>query len=110
MKVLFVLFRKADVSHEHVLAEWSGPRHTAIVSEVPGLKKWVQNHVAEVPNERAADGIGELWFDSEDAMQRAMSSTQMATAVEDAKRFLDMEKTYALVVHEKTVMGQDIAV
>jgi uncharacterized protein (TIGR02118 family) len=108
--VLFVLFRRADVSHEHVLAEWSGPRHTAIVRQVPGLKKWVQNHVVEVPNESAADGIGELWFDSEDAMQRAMSSPQMVKAVEDANQFLDMEKTYALVVHEKTVMGQDIPV
>lgn len=104
MKVLFVLFRRADVSHERALAEWSGPQHTAIVREVPGLRKWVQNHVVQVPNEQAADGIGELWFDSAEAMQQAMNSPQMAAAVEDAKRFLDMQRTYALVVDEKTVM------
>jgi len=110
MKVLFVLFRRADISHEQALAEWSGPRHTAIVHDVPGLKKWVQNHVVQVPNEQAADGIGELWFEDADAMQQAMSSPQMAKAIEDARQFLDMERTHALVVHEKTVMGQHIAV
>lgn len=107
MKVLFVLFKRADLSHDQALAEWRGPQHIAIVRKVPGLKQWVQNHGVEVPHERAADGIGELWFDSLDAMQQAMRSPQMAAAVEDAKRFLDMERTYALVVHEETVMGQE---
>jgi hypothetical protein len=34
-----------------------------------------------------------------------MNSAEMAAAVEDARSFLDMEKTYALVVDEKTVIG-----
>jgi uncharacterized protein (TIGR02118 family) len=73
------------------------------------LKKWVQNHAAALPREAAADGIGELWFDSAAAMEQAMSSPQMAAAVEDAKRFLDMGRTYALVVDEKTVIGEEVA-
>ncbi len=101
MKVLFVLFKKPDLSHERCLAEWSGERHTSIVKKIPGLKKWVQNHVGTLPNEAAADGIGELWFDSSDSMQ----SAEMGAAVEDAKRFLDMDKTYALVVEEKRILG-----
>ena len=105
MKVLFVLFRRPDLAHEQALAEWSGSRHTSIVREVPGLRKWVQNHVVQVPTEAAADGIGELWFDTADAMDKAMNSAQMGAAVEDAKRFLDMERTYALVVNEKTIIG-----
>jgi hypothetical protein len=32
-----------------------------------------------------------------------MKSPEMATAVEDAKRFLDMTRTYALVVEEKMI-------
>jgi hypothetical protein len=51
------------------------------------------------------DGIGELWFESAEAMAEAMKSPQMGAAVEDAKRFLDMEKTYAIVVAEKTVIA-----
>jgi uncharacterized protein (TIGR02118 family) len=110
MKLLFVLFRRPDLTHDQALAEWSGAKHTAIVRAVPGLKKWVQNHVIDVPNDAAADGIGELWFDSAEALDKAMNSPEMGAAVEDAKRFLDMEKTYALVVREKSVMPEGAAV
>lgn len=104
MKVVFVLFRRADVTHARSLAEWSGERHTSIVKRLPGLKRWVQNHVVTVPNEAAADGIGELWFETTQAMERAMNSPEMAAAVEDAKSFLDMSRSYALVVEENTVI------
>lgn len=110
MKVLFVLYKKSDLTHEQALAEWNGPRHTSLVRQVPGLMKWVQNHAVHVPSDAAADGIGELWFDNEQAMEQAMKSPQMGAAVEDAKRFLDMERTYALVVQEKTVIEQPLAV
>jgi len=59
--------------------------------------------IIPLPSEAAPDGIGELWFDNAQALEQAMNSPEMAAAVEDAKRFLDMEKTYALVVNEKTV-------
>ncbi len=105
MKLMFVWFRRADLTHERALAEWSGERHTSIVRKIPGLKRWIQNHAIDVPNETAADGIGELWFDSAEIMQRAMASPEMAAAVEDGKKFADMERTYALVVDEKMVIG-----
>jgi uncharacterized protein (TIGR02118 family) len=101
VKVVFVLFRRADLTHEQSLAEWNGKRHTSIVGKIPGLKKWVQNHVISVPGDPAPDGIGELRFDNTEAM----NSPEMAAAVEDAKNFLDMERTYALVVDEKAVIG-----
>ena len=108
MKLLFVLFRKAGLTHKQCLAQWNGEQHTSIVRMIPGSKRWVQNHATTVPSEAAADGIGELWFDSQAAMEQAMNSRQMAAAVEDAKRFLDMERTYALVVDEKTVFGENV--
>jgi hypothetical protein len=101
MKVVFVLFRRADLSHEECLAEWSGERHTSIVGKTPGLKRWIQNRVGTLPSSAAPDGIGELWFDGPGAME----SVEMAAAVEDAKRFLDMERSYALVVEERSMLG-----
>jgi uncharacterized protein (TIGR02118 family) len=71
----------------------------------PGLTKWVQNHVASTAGEAAPDGIGELWFDNTRALERAMNSPEMAAAIEDAGRFLDMQRTYALTVEDKTVIG-----
>jgi uncharacterized protein (TIGR02118 family) len=104
-KVVFVLFRRADLSHEGCLAEWRGEQHVSLVKNVPGLRRWVQNHVASLPHESAPDGIGELWFGDGEAMKKAMGSSEMGAAVEDAKRFLDMAKTYALVVDENIVIG-----
>jgi len=69
------------------------------------LKKWIQNIPAELPNATAAEGIGELWFDTAEAMQQGMASAEMAAAVEDGKRFADMERAYVMVVDETTVIG-----
>lgn len=105
MKVLFVVYKRNDLTHEQCLAEWNGERHLSIVRKIPGLKKWVQNHVTEVPNDVAPDGIGELWFGDAESMEQGMNSPEMGAAVEDAKNFLDMERTYALVVEEKRILG-----
>jgi len=104
-KVIFVLHRRADLTPEQSLAEWSGERHTAIVKELPGLTRWVQNHVVSAPGEPICDGIGELWFESDEVMDRVLSSPEMGAAVEDARNFLDMEKTGLIVVEEQTVVG-----
>ena len=103
--VAFVLYRKAGLSHEQSITEWNGERHIAIVKQVPGLRRWVQNHVTSAPNDSAPDGIGELWFDGVKELEQAMGSPQMGAAVEDAKRFLDMERSYALVVDAKDIIA-----
>jgi uncharacterized protein (TIGR02118 family) len=104
-KVIFVLHRRADLTREQMVEQWSGQQHTSIVNKVPGLTRWVQNHVTSAPGEPICDGVGELWFDSDEAMQQALSSPEMGAAVEDAKRFLDMEKTGLIMVEEKPVSG-----
>jgi len=104
-KVIFILQRQQGTTREQCLEAWAGDRHTSIVGRLPGLTKWVQNHVVSAPAEPAAcDGVGELCFESDDAMQRALSSPEMAAAVEDAENFLDMEKTGLLIVEEKTIL------
>ncbi|MBV9531820.1 MAG: EthD family reductase [Bradyrhizobium sp.] len=104
-KVVFVLFRRTDLTHDQSMAEWSGSQHTSIVRKIPGLKRWIQNHPMGARNEGSPDGIGELWFESAEAMDKAMKSAEMSAAAEDAKRFLDMTRTYALVVEEKTIVA-----
>ncbi len=36
MKVMFVLFRRADLTHEQSLAQWNGEKHTSTVRMIPG--------------------------------------------------------------------------
>jgi uncharacterized protein (TIGR02118 family) len=103
-KAVFVVFKKADLTAAQSFAEWDGAKHTALVRKIPGLKKWVQNRVTGAKNEGNADGIGELWFESAEAMVQGMKSPELAAAAEDAKRFLDMTRTYAIIVEERTII------
>jgi uncharacterized protein (TIGR02118 family) len=105
-KVLFIIYRKTELSHKQCLAEWSENQHVSSVKKIPGLIKWVQNHVTSFPNETASDGIGELSFEKAEALEKAMNSPEMAAAAEDAAPFLDMGKTYAMVVTEKVIVDE----
>jgi uncharacterized protein (TIGR02118 family) len=101
-KVIFVLQRKPGITREECSRQWAGERHTTIVSKIPGLTGWVQNHVISAPAEPVCDGVGEMWFESDDVMQSALNSPEMAAAVEDAKNFLDIEMTGMVIVQERT--------
>lgn len=101
MKVIFVLFRRSDISREQCHAQWSGEPHISVVRKLPGLTRWVQNRVTAPPDGNVPDGIGELWFDGSGALE----APEMAAAVEDAKRFLDMTRSCALVVEERPILG-----
>ena len=104
-KVIFVIQRRPDLTRQQCLAQWSGERHVSVVKQLPGLTKWRQNHVSPNSGEATCDGIGELWFDDDDAMNAALNSPHMGAAVEDAKNFLDMERTAMIIVDEKTILG-----
>jgi uncharacterized protein (TIGR02118 family) len=104
-KVIFVLQRRAGLTREQALAHWSGGQHAAIVGKLPGLTRYVQNHAGSAPAEPVCDGIGELWFATDDLMNEALSSPEMAAAVQDAKRFLDMERTAMILVQETILIG-----
>ena len=69
------------------------------------MTKWVQNHVVGAPGEPTCDGVGELWFETDEVMTKALNSPEMAAAVEDAKNFLDMDRTGLIIVQEKTIVG-----
>jgi uncharacterized protein (TIGR02118 family) len=103
-KLIFILQRRADQTREQCYEQWAGQQHTSIVKSVPGLRRWVQNWISATSNGSACDGIGELWFDTPAALERALNSPEMAAAAEDAKRFLDMERTAAVIVGEHTII------
>lgn len=104
-KIMFILQKRRDQTQDECLQYWSGPIHTPIVMKLPGLTKWVQNHVVGPPGEPVCDGVGELWFETDEAMTKALESPEMAAAVEDAKNFLDMDRTGLIIVQEKTIVG-----
>jgi uncharacterized protein (TIGR02118 family) len=104
-KVIFVLHRRSDMTRVQCLEQWSGQRHTSIVGKVPGLTKWLQNHVVSAPGEPICDGVGELWFQNDEVMEKALNSPEMGAAVGDAENFLDMDKTGMIIVEEKPIVS-----
>jgi uncharacterized protein (TIGR02118 family) len=103
-KLIFILHRRADQTREQCHEQWAGEQHTSIVKSVPGLRRWVQNRVTTTANGSTCDGIGELWFDSPAELEQALNSPEMAAAADDAKRFLDMERTAVVIAGEDTIV------
>jgi uncharacterized protein (TIGR02118 family) len=107
VKLMFMVHRKEGLTRDECLAEWTGEQHLAVLDPMKklGFKKYIQNRVSSPEPEGAPDGIGELWFDDAAAMERVMTSPEMAIAFEDAQRFADIEKSHGIVVEESPIFG-----
>ncbi len=104
-KLIFICYKRPELDEKEFAAEWAGTRHAAVVVRIPGLVKYMHNYVGASQEGSAPNGIGELWFETDDDLERAMNSPEMGAAVEDAKKFLDMERTYAIPATEATIIG-----
>ena len=70
-KIIFILQRKSGLTREECVQAWSGVQHTSVVKQLPGLIRWVQNCVVNAPDQPVCDGVGEMWFASDEAMGEA---------------------------------------
>ena len=77
---------------------------------MPGLRRYVQNHIkgertrADIPATNVEiDGVAELWFDDQAAMEAAAKTPEMKALHADGALFIGRIKSY--VVEEKTVIG-----
>lgn len=104
-KAMFFLYRKPGMSVEEFQA-YSQGTHIPLVSKVPGLKRYAVNHTAANPAgaDGACDAVAELWFDSGEAFQEAIGSPAGAAALGDQPNYLDMTRTHALIMDERTVI------
>lgn len=104
-KLIFFCYKRPELDASGFAAEWSGGRHVAVVERIPGLERYVHNYVAATDQANAPDGVGELWFETDEALQSALASPEMGAAVDDAKMFLDMDRTYAVPAIEAAIVG-----
>jgi uncharacterized protein (TIGR02118 family) len=104
-KLIFICHKRPELTAQQFANEWASARHAAIVEQIPGLTRYVHNYVVSSDRAGAPDGIGELWFDTDEALEKGANSPEMGAAVEDAKGFLDMDRTYAVPASEATILG-----
>ena len=102
VKMMFMVYRKPPLTRAQCHAEWMGePHHSYIQAlKAAGLRRYVQNACTGDERDGAPDGVGELWFDDPAAMERVLRSEPWQVMGKDGERFVDLERSYALIVDE----------
>jgi uncharacterized protein (TIGR02118 family) len=101
IKYVTVLFRRAGMSREAFSSYWK-TTHAPILKKIPGLRGYVQNHAQLDPegNEPPYDGFGELYFDSVEAIQEGLASSEGEATLADIPNFCDTERLVRVFVEE----------
>ena len=109
VKTIGLLTRKDGWTHAQFMKHWV-EIHAPLAHAVPGLRRYVQNHIeaertrADIPEIKVEiDGIAELWFDDQVALEAAARTPEMKALHADGAKFIGRIRSY--VVEEKTVIG-----
>jgi uncharacterized protein (TIGR02118 family) len=109
IKTIGLLTRKDGWTHEQFMKHWV-EIHGPLALAVPGLRRYVQNHIQaertrpDIPApDVEIDGVAELWFDDQAALEAAARTPEMKALQADGAKFIGRIKSY--VVEEKFVIG-----
>ena len=105
IKRLTMWHPRADVSREAALRHWQSD-HADLVRQVPGLRRYVQDHCVESPEggELPYAGLGEVWFDSFEAAAAATATSEWSAVIEDADTFMDLSSVVAAWAEEHEII------
>lgn len=102
VKFVVVLYRRPDVSAEQFAAILRGD-HATMAERLPGLRKYVQNHVAPDPGRPHPgwDAVVELYWSDWPSMETAWASREGQQATEHLAEFVDLTRSTWSVVTEE---------
>ena len=100
--------RRSGTSLEDFSTHWREV-HADFGLALPGLRAYVQNHLAPgaSPLRPAFDGCSELDFDSLETMSQAFASPEIARADVDERAFADPDRFAVLVSQRHTLFGAE---
>jgi uncharacterized protein (TIGR02118 family) len=105
IKVCWLLTFRSDLDHDEV-RRWWRTDHGALALQVPGIKRYVQNHFLDALDEDRAEGgmpfqgLVEVWFDDQESYDRAMASPEWRALEDDGINGFDMKVLYGGFVRE----------
>jgi uncharacterized protein (TIGR02118 family) len=101
LKLVCVVHKRAGMSTDDFRQYWL-ETHGPIAAKIPGLRKYTQVYAHAGPDGSSPpfDGLAELWFDDESALEAAMASPEIGAASADNKNFLDEERLQIFVAEE----------
>ena len=109
IKTIGLLTRKDGWTHAQFMKHWV-EIHAPLALAIPSLRRYVQNHIRaertrpDIPDTQVEiDGIAELWFDDQTALEAAARTPEMKALHDDGAKFIGRIKSY--VVEEKAVLG-----
>ena len=99
LKFMVVLYKKSGMTEEEFhrfLREVHGP----MALKIPGLRRYVQNHVVADPTRKHPgwDAIVELYFENWEVMEAAWATPEGKAATADVGEFADLARTTWSVV------------
>ena len=101
IKFVVVLYRRPDLTVDRFRDNLRG-EHGAMAERIPGLKRYVQNHVVADPTRAHPgwDAMVELWWDDREAMEAAWRSPEGERATAHLPDFVDLSRTTWSIVEE----------
>ncbi len=101
VKFMVVLYRRPDVSVEEFRANLR-QIHGPMSERIPGLRRYVQNHVAADPSRAHPgwDAIVELSWDDWESMEAGWRSPEGVAATQHLEDFADLARSTWSVVEE----------
>jgi hypothetical protein len=109
VKAIFISSRRPGLTLDEFAARLGGA-HGALVTELPGLRRYVQTHALFEAYGLTGllapthDACSELWFDSFHAWKMAVSSRQWATVIDSGEKLFARPSAY-LIAHDQVVKG-----
>jgi uncharacterized protein (TIGR02118 family) len=102
LKFMVVLYRRKDISGQEFAANLR-QIHGPLAERIPGLRRYVQNHVASDPNRKHPgwDAVVELSWDDWESMETAWRSPEGQAATRHLEDFVDQSRsTWSVVIEE----------
>ncbi len=87
---------RQGVTTEAALLHWR-TNHADLVRQVPGLRRYVQDHCIDSPEGAGIPytGLGEVWFDSFESAAEATTTVEWSAVINDADSFMDLGSVVA---------------
>ena len=105
LKMVILVHRRSDLDSESFRKYWR-ETHSQIARKIPGLRKYIQHHALPSPDGSPPpyDGIAELWWDDQEAMEKAFASSEGQAVFGDIRNFLGPEKRTVFRVDQVTIV------